>query len=58
MADEPRTPPKDFPPNDWAVIRSAGELCRYDGRIWRWDGRDWHLVIGPNLTIQPDRVGD
>jgi hypothetical protein len=41
------TPPKDFPPNDWAVIRSVGELCRYDDRIWRWDGHDWQLV-GPD----------
>ena len=42
-------PPRDFPPNDWALIRSMGALRRYDDRMWRWTGWDWHEVTGPDL---------
>jgi hypothetical protein len=44
-------PPRDIPPDDWAVIRSVGSLRLRGGRAWRWDGHDWHRVAGPNLAI-------
>lgn len=44
LAAQIAKPPHFLPLYGHAVIRSFGDLCRWDGRIWRWDGRDWVLV--------------
>lgn len=39
--DEPSKPPQDIPPHDYAVIRSAGSMIKWENVYWTWHGGEW-----------------
>lgn len=38
-------PPRDYLEN-WALIRSVGDMARWHNRMWRWDGDEWQEPAG------------